>query len=93
MTTFRVYKETELPGTLQPNSVYFIAPPGSPGVLEIYVTDATGSTPVRHVLNRAEVQAMIDATIASANELTIVADIAARRPCHAGCEQPTPGRQ
>ena len=78
MTTFRVYKETALPGTLQANSVYFIASASHPDLLEVFVTNAAGSTPVRHVLNRAEVQAMIDASIASANELTIVADIAAR---------------
>jgi hypothetical protein len=78
MTTFRVFKETALPGTLQPHSVYFIAPAAFPDLLEIYVTNADASAPHRHVLNRTEVQAMIDASIASANELSIVADIAAR---------------
>jgi hypothetical protein len=77
-TTFKVFKETALPGTLQPHSVYFIAPAGETNLLEVYVTNASASAPVRHVLNKTEVQTMIDASIASSNELTIVADIAAR---------------
>lgn len=78
MATFKVYKETALPGALQPHSIYFVAPASSPSLLEIYVTNADASTPHRHVINRAEIQAMIDASISAANELTIVADIAAR---------------
>ena len=78
MTTLRIFKETALPATLQPHSIYMVASATHADLLEIFVTNASGSTPVRHVLNRAEVQSMIDASIASANELTIVADIAAR---------------
>jgi hypothetical protein len=78
MSTFKVFKETALPATLEPHSIYFIAPSGSPELLEIYVTNASGANPARHVINKAEIQAMIDASIGSANELTIVADIAAR---------------
>lgn len=78
MTTFNVYKETALPGTLQPHSVYFIASATHSDLLEVYVTSADATAPHRHVLNRTEVQAMIDTSIAAANELTIVSDIAAR---------------
>ncbi len=78
MTTFRVFKETVLPGQLQPHSVYFVAPAAQPDLLEIFVTDADASAPHRHVLNRTEVQAMIDASIGTANALEIVANIAAR---------------
>lgn len=78
MATFKVFKETALPGTLEPHSIYFIAPASDTSLLEIYVTNAAGSTPVRHVLNKAEVQAMIDASIGAANALQIVTDIAAR---------------
>jgi hypothetical protein len=78
MTTFKVFKETALPATLVPHAVYFIAPAAHSDLLEIYVTNADVSTPHRHVLNRTEVQAMIDASIAAANELSIVADIGAR---------------
>jgi hypothetical protein len=77
-TTFKVFKETALPATLQPHSVYFIAPSGTPDLLEIFVTNAAGTTPHRHVINKSEIQTMIDASIGAANELTIVADIAAR---------------
>lgn len=78
MTTFTIFKETVLPGTLQPHAMYLIAPAGHPDLLEIYVTNANASTPHRHVLNRSDVQTMINDSIAAANELTIVADIAAR---------------
>jgi hypothetical protein len=78
MTTFRIFKETALPGSLQPHSMYLIAPAGNPDLLEIFVTNAAGTAPHRHVLNRTEVQAMIDSSIGAANELAIVADIAAR---------------
>lgn len=78
MANLKIYKETALPGTLQPDSIYFVAPAGSPDLVEIYVTKSDASTPHRHVLNKAEVQAMIDSSIAAASELTIVADIAAR---------------
>lgn len=78
MATFRIYKETTLPGTLQPHAIYFIAPAGQPTALEVYVTDAAGSASARHVLKSSEVQAMIDASITTANQLSIVADITAR---------------
>lgn len=78
MTTFKVFKETALPATLQPHSVYFVTTAGSTSLLEIYVTNADASSPHRHVINKSEIQAMIDASIGAANELTIVADIAAR---------------
>lgn len=78
MATFQVFKETALPGVLQPHSIYFVAPPDFPELVEIFVTNATASTPVRHVLGRTDVQGMIDASIGAANALTIVADIAAR---------------
>lgn len=78
MTTFRIYKETALPATLEPHSMYLIAPAANPELLEIFVTNADATTPHRHVLNKTEVQAMIDSSINDANELAIVADIAAR---------------
>lgn len=78
MSTFKVFKETALPGVLQPHSVYFIAPASAPTLLEIYVTNADASAPVRHVINKAEIQAMIDTSISAVSQITIVADIAAR---------------
>lgn len=78
MSTFKVFKETALPGTLQPHSLYFIAPAAHPDLVEIYVTNAAGTAPHRHVINKTEIQAMIDASIGAANELTIVPTITAR---------------
>lgn len=77
MATVLHYKETALPSTLQPNSIYFIAPSGSPELLEVFVTNAAG-TAARRVINREDVQEMVNATIAASNELIIVSDIAAR---------------
>jgi hypothetical protein len=76
--TFKVFRETALPGTLQPYSVYFIAPASNPDLVEIYVTSATGAAPHRHVINKTEIQTMIDNSIQTASRLTIVADITAR---------------
>lgn len=75
---FKIYKETALPAELSPHAVYLIAPAQHPDLLEIYVTNADASSPHRHVLARTEVQAMIDSSIAAANRLSIVDDIAAR---------------
>lgn len=72
----KMYRETALPGTLEPYSIYYIAPAGSPNYVEIYVTNASGQA--RRVIKESDIQAMINSTIAAANELTIVADIAAR---------------
>lgn len=71
----KVFKETSLPAQLQANSIYFVT--AAPGIAEVYVT-GTDASAVRHVLKQSEIQAMIDSSIASAMELTIVADLAAR---------------
>jgi hypothetical protein len=38
MATYSIYKETALPGTLQPHSIYLIAPAANPDYVEMYVT-------------------------------------------------------
>lgn len=78
MADFHVFKETAVPSELIANAVYFIAPPGKPGFVEIYVTDNAGMA-VRRVIDDVRVQAMIDAAIAgSSGGLVVVDDIAAR---------------
>jgi len=77
MAIFKIYRETVLPGSLQPYAVYLVAPAAKPDYVEMYVTDATG-TAARRILNDADVQAMINAASASANAIQVVADIAAR---------------
>ena len=80
MANFQVFKETALPGSLEPHSIYLIAPTTAPAdYLEIYVTNAAGSA-VRSTLTRGQVQAMVDATVAAAtgNATVIVDDISDR---------------
>jgi len=77
MATYRVYKETALPGTLQPHSVYFVAPAGNPALVEIYVTNADASAH-RRVLTEADVSSMISSAISASQGLVIVDDIAER---------------
>lgn len=75
----KIFKETALPGSLQPNSVYLVAPAASDYV-EMYVTGTSAST-VRRVISETDVQAMIDASTgggSGADKLLVVADIAAR---------------
>lgn len=78
-TTVQIFRETSLPGTLQPSSIYLIAPTGSPNLLEVVVTNAAGDA-ARHVINKADIQDMIDASMAGAGAASavFVADIAAR---------------
>ncbi len=77
MATYSIYKETTLPGTLQSHSIYLIAPPARPDFVEMYVTGASAST-VKRVIDSAQVQSMIDATVAGVSNLEVVANIAAR---------------
>lgn len=77
MAIYQVFKETTLPGTLQPHSIYLVAPAASPGVLEMYVTGSVVSN-VRSIVNRAQIQAMIDASLGGIGGLAVVDDIAER---------------
>ncbi|CAH1044560.1 hypothetical protein [Halomonas sp. TD01] len=79
MASLTVYRETALPGTLTANSIYFVAPASRPDYVEIYVTGNDPAT-VKRVIDEEDVQALIDASMASggANTLEIVNDIAAR---------------
>lgn len=77
MAVFKVFKETVLPGSLQAHAIYLVAPVAHPGFLEIYVTDAAGTTHRRsHKVE--DIQAMIDASISSLGSTNIVDDITAR---------------
>lgn len=78
MAQYKVFKETALPGTLDPHSVYLVAPAAHPGYLEIYVTNAAGDA-TRRVPTIPNIQAMIDVSLAGATGgASIVDDIAAR---------------
>lgn len=77
MATFKVHRVTALPVTPEANSFYFVAPPGRPDYTELYVTGTTAST-IKRLINEADVQALIDASVAASNQLEVVANIAAR---------------
>ena len=61
MPSLLAFKETALPAELQPNALYFVAPPAHPGYVEIYVTNAAGSA-ARRVIDQATIQGMMDAS-------------------------------
>lgn len=77
MAAVKFFKETALPGTLQANSVYFIAPAGSPDYVEVYVT-GTSATTVRRLMNESDIEAMITAAVSGMAGLEVVANITAR---------------
>lgn len=77
MAIFKIFRETALPGSLQPYSIYLVAPAAKPDYVEMYVTDASG-TSTRRILNDVDIQSMIDATVSAANQIQILADITAR---------------
>lgn len=77
MATYRIYKETALPGSLQPHSIYLVAPAARPDFVEMYVTGASAAT-VKRIIDAAHVQDMIDASVAGMGGIEVVADIAAR---------------
>lgn len=77
MTAFNIYKETALPGTLQPHSIYLIAPAARPDYVEMYTTGASAAT-VKRIINEVDVQALIDSSLSTSSAIEIVDDIAAR---------------
>lgn len=77
MATYKIFKETALPGTLQANSIYLIAPASKPDYLEMYVTSNDGST-VKRIINSDDVQAMINVYLQGFANVLIVADITER---------------
>lgn len=77
MANFSTHRVTALPGTLLPNAIYYVAPPGRPEYVEVYMTGSSAST-VKRIVNSVDVQAMIDAAVSGLGGLAIVANIAAR---------------
>jgi hypothetical protein len=72
----KIYRETSLPGSLEPYAIYMIAPTARPDYVEMYVTDSEGSA--KRIINQTDINLLISDAIAAANELKIVADIEAR---------------
>lgn len=78
MATFKIYKETAVPTTLEPNSIYFIASQANPDYVEIYVTSSTTPVKPRRILNESDIKALVQSSISGLGAITIVSDIAAR---------------
>lgn len=79
MATFKIFRETVLPSTLEPYAVYVVAPSSKPNYVEIYVSNSTGSN-ARRVLTDTDIQGMINASISgiAGSGLQVVANITAR---------------
>ena len=71
-----VKRVNALPGTLAPSTMYIVAS-AEAGLAEVVFSDKTGAAS-RHVLNKTEVQTMIDGAFSSFSNMLVVADIAAR---------------
>jgi len=84
--TFKVFRHTSLPGTLEPYAIYFIAPSTSPDLVEVYVTGSTGSI-VKRVLKESDVQTLIDDSIASLSSINVVNDITTRNALNPSANQ------
>lgn len=77
MAVVKLFRETALPQTLEPNSIYLIAPPAKPNYFEMYVVGNTTSA-VKRIITQDDVQAMIDASLSGVSEITIVNNITER---------------
>ena len=77
MAVVQIFRETALPGTLQANSIYLVAPTAKPAYVELYVTGTSAST-VKRIINSDDIQTMINTALAGFSQIQIVADIAAR---------------
>lgn len=75
---YQVRKLTAVPSVpTTPNTVFYVAPAATPNYVEIYVSNAAGDA-IKRVINQADVQAMINASISNVSKYQVVADIAAR---------------
>lgn len=78
MANLLAHKVTALPGTLEPDSIYFVAPAARPNYVEVYVTNAAGDA-ARKIIDQPDIQAMIDAAVAAGSGGTIIVDTIAAR--------------
>ena len=75
---YQVRKTTAVPSVpTTPNTVFYVAPTSTPNYVEIYVSNAAGDA-LKRVINQADVQAMINASISNVSKYQVVADITER---------------
>jgi hypothetical protein len=77
MALLDIKKLTADPGKYAPNTLYFIAPTGATGELQIVLSSNDGSA-ARHTITKAETQDLITSAIKAANAILYAADITAR---------------
>lgn len=73
MSVILVHKTTTLPATLEPHSIYLVAPAAKPNYLELYVTSSDGAQ-VRRVITDDDVLALIAANGSGARIVDNIAD-------------------
>lgn len=77
MALLKFFRETALPNTLEPYSLYIVAPPSKPDYIELYATTSDGLS-VKRIIDEEDVQALINASLTGLSSLQVVADITAR---------------
>lgn len=75
-TTLKIERVTALPETPAASTMYIVKSAESP-FAEVYFTSTDGQD-VRHVINKAEIQSLINQSVADFSNIEVVADIAAR---------------
>lgn len=76
MAAIKFFRETALPAIPVADAVYFIANPATPDHLEVYVSNSAGA--VKRAPTQADIATQVNAAIAQAGNLSVVADITAR---------------
>ena len=77
MARIQISKDTAVPigGAITANTIYMISVTGDK--MEIYMSNSAG-TALRRILNEADIQALIDASVSGVSGIEVVDDIAAR---------------
>lgn len=77
MAAIKFFRETAVPSDIAPYAVYFVAPPDKADYVEVYVSNADG-TKMRRAINERDVQALINAALASSSNIQVVDNIGER---------------
>lgn len=79
MEQLKIAKVSALPASnaLVKNTIYFVADAIDSSIVEVYVTDNTASA-ARHVINKADIQSMINTAISNSSSLVITDTITTR---------------
>ena len=67
---FKIHRVTELPTSLEAYSVYYVAPASTANYVEIYVSNAEG-TSARRVINESDIKVLISEEFSKAERATI----------------------